>query len=339
MFTNAQNAIVSVNPDLYAYTGSYKTSYNKTTNRTRGNIRETHNYSTEQTAIVEVNITESEDQNNCSEKSYSIDGEISGRCFVGGGAMADAEASFSNYSVSNYSSYGKLISSRITKTEKRGKIRFSYEFRDTSNTYDHEQLVSVRTDDQDSTKEIVVSGTITPFCGGASDQVTNGLAAWDDVSSNIQSIASSECGGIMTLKTTSVSKNKRNGQIQYSYTYLCGDNSCVSGAIKESINITHDAPADVFVEIPIIGRVCGPFIQDKNTKTAERCTVAIDLLFPRNSGCSYTKPTANIPNPASIISSLGYCLDGSKIEKDTDSWNPRTGRYTRTYSVVCVCCN
>jgi len=110
--------------------------------------------------------------------------------------------------------------------------------------------------------------------------------------------------------------------------------------LRESVNITKEFPADVVAIIPILGRTCGPIIQRKGTKTVEKCSVAIDLTFPKECGCSYGKPAGLEATVQGIISDAGCCTGAynSPTEKDTESWNPRTGKYTRSVTFICECC-
>lgn len=334
-FANASLVIDGLNAIDYVPSYYSKTSFVRSENKTRGTIQETYGFSSETAASLEVTIAESNEQSDCAITITSIEGEIRGRCFEEISALNDAELVFSDHGINAYSSYGYLVSSNVSKNEKRGTIRFSYVFSNEEQNYKHEQTVSENENKQEGTKEITISGTITPYC--VENQVSVGNSAWSSIESELDGTAGSLCDGATHLNSTTVSKNKRNGQVQYSYTYLCSSGLCTSGAIKESITITRDAPSDVVAIVPVLGRTCGPLLQDKSTKTVERCTVVIDVLFPRNTGCLYDKPTGT-PDPSTIISGLGYCSDDGYVEKDTDSWNPTNGKYTRTYTKICKCC-
>jgi len=337
MFANAQSLFTPLNPSSYAPSGSNKISYTEAINRTRGSIRASYVFSTEQTAITEVRITEIQDSQNCAYLSYSIDGEIKGRCFVSGGGMADAESAFENHGLSDYSEYGYPISSRITRNEKRNTISFAYEFKNIPSNYDHEQTIGIKTDASDGSIEVTISGNIVPFCDGENDIVTSGEEAWATIEGTLNALATEEAEDTVYLRNSLVSKNKKNGQVQYSNSYQVSSR-CVSGAIRESISISHSAPVAVIAEVPIVGRTCGPYLQDKNTKTSEKCTISINLLFPRSDGCSYTKPSIEL-DPEEIIEAMGYCTEGGYVIRDEDDWNVSTSQYSRVYTKICICCN
>lgn len=345
MVANAKAAINQITASDHAPAGSCKTSYRRNINKTRGTVRDTYTFTTECDATADVTITTSYDQNNCEDTSYSVEGEIKGRCFVGGGAMQAAEDLFAaSYTSDAYSDYGCLASSKITRNEKTATIRFSYEFRDCEDGYEHEQTIAVSTNEQECCSEVTLSGTITPYCypsTGESGMVTAGENAWTTIRATLSTTASSYCDySNMTLRSTNISRNKKNGQIQYTYTYKCC-NSYVDDALQESINITWEHPASVVAVVPILGRTCGPLIQDKGTKTVEKCSIAIDLTFAGKCSGLFSKPSGLETQIQGIISTVGCCSDAynSYLERDTESWNPRTGRYTRNITYICECCD
>ena len=342
MLAAAESALVSLTPEDYAPSGSCRLSYRRNVNRTRGNIRETYMFTTECDATVNVTITEMYDQQNCDETSYSVDGEIKGACYLSGGAAAAAEALFvSGYTADDYSVYGCLASSRIARNEKNGTIRFTYEFRDCDNGYEHDQTVGTKTDNQDCCTEVTIGGNIVPYCDpdtGESGMVAVGEAAWTTIAATLEADAQGYCSNTVALRTTNVTRNLKNGQINYSYVYQCCD-TCIAGVLKESITITKEFPSDVVAIVPILGRTCGPIVQFKGTQTVEKCTISIDLTYAKECGCSLAKPSGLDASVAGIIS--GACCSGAYgtyTEKDTESWNPRSGRYTRTITFICECC-
>jgi len=343
MLASAETALASVDADSHAPSGSCRLSWKRNINKTRGNIRETYTYTTECDATSNVTITEMYDQSTCDEASYSIEGEIKGACYLAGGAAAAAEALYqSDHLPSDYSTYGCLSSSRVSRNEKNGTVRFSYEFKDCTDGYEHEQTVTTKTDDQDCCTEVTLSGTIIPYCDpdtGVDGMVTTGENAWTTIQSTLEADAQDYCSQTVALRTTTVTRNKKNGQITYSYTYQCC-NTCIEGVLKESINITKEFPADVVAIVPILGRTCGPIVQYKGTQTVEKCTVAIDLTYAKECGCSMAKPSGLESDVQGIISAVGCCSDsyGTYTERDTESWNPRSGRYTRTVTFICECC-
>jgi hypothetical protein len=343
MLANAEAALAAVNPDSYAPDGSCRLSYRRNINKTRGNIRETYTYTTECDATSNVTITEMYDQTLCEDPAYSIEGEIKGACYLAGGAAQAAEDLYqASFLPSDYSAYGCLASSRVSRNEKNGTVRFAYEMKPCTDGYEHEQTVVTKSDDQDCCTEVTLSGTITPYCDpdtGQSGLIDTGEAAWATIEATLESDAQTYCSSTVALRTTSVSRNKKTGEITYSYAYQCCD-TCIDGVLKESVTITKEFPSDVVAIVPILGRTCGPIVQSKGTKTVEKCTVTIDLTYAKECGCSMAKPSGLEGDVQGIISAAGCCSDsyGTYTERDTESWNPRSGRYTRTVTFICECC-
>jgi len=341
MLTNALTAVNAVDPTVYAPVGACQTAYRENKNVTRGNVRRTYSYSTECDATLNVTTTETFEATRCDDDAHSVEGEIKGHCYASGGAMAAAEALFASHGPAVYADGSFTMSTRVSRNAKSGTIRFNYEFRSATDGYEHEQTVTTKTDNSDCCTEVTLSGTITPYCtaSGEAGMVAAGEAAWATVQSTLETDAQTYCTPDVVLRSTSVTRNKRNGQVTYSYTYMCCD-VIVTGALKESINITKEFPADVVAIVPILGRTCGPVIQDKGTKTVEKCTVSIDLQFEKKCGSSLAKPSGLEAEIQGIITSAN-CCDGAyatHTERDTESWNPRTGRYTRNVTTICECC-
>jgi hypothetical protein len=129
-----------------------------------------------------------------------------------------------------------------------------------------------------------------------------------------------------------------SGVYSYNYEYYCGPH-CVTGTLTggESIGISHNKQADVVAVIPILGRLAGPIIQDKGTKTAEEYTISIDLRFPPNTGCSLAYPTGIETEIQSIITSMSLPAD-KYMRSDVENWNPLTGQYSRNLTYIIENC-
>jgi hypothetical protein len=342
MIANARGALSSLDASDYAPSGSCQTSTQVRENLTRGSITKTYTFSTECDATLDLTITESYTTEECGEAQYNIEGQIQGLCFVTGGAFAAAESLFGSHGVSAYSSYGCMVSSRVVKNERNGIINFTYDFKDCTSGYKHEQTVSVRHDEQGCCSEIVVSGTITPYCDastGRAGQIAVTEAAWSTIAASLSSTASGLCSETIRLSGTQVTANKYNGQLTYTYTYKCCD-TILSGVFDESITISREYGADVIAIVPILGRANGPLIQDKGTKTAEKFSVSIQATFPKECGVLTSKPsgiTTEVEDIISGVSCSGSALN-TYVESDRESWNPSTGRYTRDVTFVCEYC-
>ncbi len=145
--------------------------------------------------------------------------------------------------------------------------------------------------------------------------------------------------------TASLSKSPTKGTITYTYEY--NDRPCnfISNAIYENITVSDTYPADVFAAIPILGRAYGPILQDIGTITESRRTVNIDVLVNPISGCGAvsgimsSRPTAEV---RAFLCQMQSEISGENVQlfksQDSDNWNPKTGRYSRTVEWVWTQC-
>lgn len=134
--------------------------------------------------------------------------------------------------------------------------------------------------------------------------------------------------------------SKATRKVGFSYEFSCTD-FCNSDVFKEDIVITHQNSADVFAVVPILGRAAGPIIQDKGTVTPKRTTINIEWQYPKSTGdCYLVQPTGAETAVQSVVSAANVCSDstGNYLESDTESWNPRKGRYSRSLTYICEEC-
>lgn len=370
MLNNAMSAFGGIDPADYAPAGSCQKTFKEIKNTTRGTLQRSYTYTTECDATLDVTITQIFDSVNCEDTAHSVEGEIKGHCWSG--QMTAAETLFESHGPTVYADGSCLMSSRISRNDKANTIRFNYEFKSCDGGYEHTQNIDTKGDEQDCCVDVTINGVILPYCASYVDldapeedyivlnQTSAGLveiaeAAWEVIEPTLLALATEYCSETPILRSTSVSRNLKTGQLTYSYTYRCCD-VCVSGAIRESVNITREFPSQVVAIIPILGRSCGPIIQDKGTKTVEKCSIAIDLTFSKECGCSYSKPAGLEAAIQGIISGAGVCSSnchtvltnrdsagcdrqGCYLVNDVDSWNPRTGRYTRNITYILECCD
>jgi len=133
----------------------------------------------------------------------------------------------------------------------------------------------------------------------------------------------------------SVGYNPPNGSVTYNYEYNDRPSNCVANSFIENISVSDTNPADVFAEIPILGRSAGPILQDMGTVTSRKRNVSVDVVMAPSTGCTTT--LFNTTNPSgdvnTIIQYFYAELTGSygQVFKSADSstWEPKTGRYTR----------
>ncbi len=141
-----------------------------------------------------------------------------------------------------------------------------------------------------------------------------------------------------------------NGIITYSYDYDNRPSNCVPSALSEVITVTDNNPTDVFASIQVIGRGLGPILQNMNTTTAATREVSVEVVMPAGEGCLTSGSTALLAtNPktavynnliAGVYSDLVSTYGSGNVFKhqDTESWNPKEGRYSRSIGWTMTLC-
>jgi len=127
------------------------------------------------------------------------------------------------------------------------------------------------------------------------------------------------------------------GVITYSYEF--NDRPCafITGALSENFTISDNHPTDVFAKLAVLGRPQGPVLQAISTVTERTREVSIEAVMPSPTGCSVitdldlNKPTENVENLlCSFETQLTDVYNQVFKHADNESWNPITGRYTRS---------
>jgi hypothetical protein len=164
--------------------------------------------------------------------------------------------------------------------------------------------------------------------------------------------------------STTEGHDTKRGVITYSYEYN-NKYTLLSGVISESITVTDNAPVDVVAEVFVLGRKLGPVLQALGAKTS--CTkdvsieittmpvTGIDAYFMSNSQCPMFTGGTLYQNIQLIVEGLkpfgtrNSTVFGSNtshnttgqvyVDRDTQSWNPTEGRYTRNVSWKYQQCN
>jgi hypothetical protein len=134
------------------------------------------------------------------------------------------------------------------------------------------------------------------------------------------------------------------GIITYSFEFDNRPCNFVPGSLSESFNIVDEHPSDVFAKIPVLGRPQGPVLQSINTVTESTREITIEAVMPLPASCSSINDL-NLykPDVTAIIcafeSELTSAYDQVFKNKDTESWNPLTGRYSRSVSWTYQSCS
>lgn len=159
----------------------------------------------------------------------------------------------------------------------------------------------------------------------------------------------------LTLNTNALSRtvghNIGGGLISYNYEYDSRPANCVSGSLTENITITDNNPVDVFASLAILGRAAGPILQDMGTVTAAVREVNVEVVMPIATGCSTDATAAGAllaQNPKTqvynnlikgiyddLVANYGQVFK----HQDNETWQPKTGRYTRNISWTYQDCN
>jgi len=184
---------------------------------------------------------------------------------------------------------------------------------------------------------------------------TNALTKFSSINlySRTQTFATTK--GI-TLNPEQLSKSeshdKVTGNISYNIEFDNRPTNCISGARTESINVSFSGGEDVFAVIGVVGRSNGPIMQNMNTVKEGKVSISIDAtmnVLTYGSSCSdlTDEVCSGKPSTTSIIEDLrdkaitchpnGTGTDTWK-ESDSETWNVRTGRYSRNTTYVIKTC-
>jgi len=137
----------------------------------------------------------------------------------------------------------------------------------------------------------------------------------------------------------SVGHNPGRGTITYAMDFNNRPCAFITGALSESFSINDTNPSDVFARLPVLGRAAGPVLQSVSTITESIREVAIEAVMPPPTGCSsisdldLNKPSTNVQNLlCEFETNLTNNYQQVFKNSDTESWNPLTGRYSRSVS-------
>lgn len=141
-----------------------------------------------------------------------------------------------------------------------------------------------------------------------------------------------------------VAHNPTKGTINYTYIY--DDRPCnfITNALSENISINDTNPTDVFAEIAILGRAYGPVLQSLDTVTSSKRNVNIEAIMGPTTGCVDLINSINSkPDVTSLLCTLQTDLSGLNTQlfktQDSESWDIKTGRYSRNVEWVYVDCS
>jgi len=139
----------------------------------------------------------------------------------------------------------------------------------------------------------------------------------------------------------SVGYNPKAGTVQYSQVYNTRPLDFITGAISENITVNDKHPTNHFASVVVLGRANGPVLQNLETVTVGTRQVSIDALVLPPSGNTKGKlgsqqalMNARPRNDVTgILAGFEYDLTSvyDQVFKtaDDESWNVKTGQYSR----------
>jgi hypothetical protein len=205
----------------------------------------------------------------------------------------------------------------------------------------HEYTVSVHYSLNDNRTTATVEGTVTGLevrdnqtRSLTSTRWQNGSARWNGyIAPYLLSTAQANTGLTLNPIATNsqVGSNQVAGTVNYHFEFDNRPVPSTPGAISEIITIVNNHAADVFAQIPVLGRPFGPVLQSIGTVTAKKRAITIEIVMPPTTMSFTSSP----PNTDGIV--LGLVPQGALavfLEQDDEQWTERTGRYSRTTSFV-----
>jgi hypothetical protein len=281
---------------------------------------------------IDETVTSVYGPDDCGYEHITQSGTVTGYCSGGASsAMANAEAGLAT--VSPPSGAGSRMRQSVARSESRGTIQYTYEYTSRATPYIIDETVTEQESIDRKNKTVAYSGSVTGLCTGNPPSPTtkyaNAVVGWAAHEPTID--PSSDFGGSWTRRSRSIGRNEHTGVINYTIEYS-QTSVCIAGALEESVEITEEEPTDVFAVVAILG---GPsIIQDKGGDTVARKTIVVNARFEPNATCSL----GGTPDVEALVNSAEPSADVVVVERNTKSWNPYTGQFSRTKTWVYANC-
>ena len=140
-----------------------------------------------------------------------------------------------------------------------------------------------------------------------------------------------------------VGRNPITGSITYAYTYNNRPSNLITGSRSEVISINDNFHNNLIAEVPVLGRVLGPVLQNLNTTQPLTRELTIECVMPRPSFGSGTLSDLQSAffgqRPNSQVSGIINACDPANqgytqvyIGTNSEGWEPNNGRYHRVIS-------
>ena len=139
--------------------------------------------------------------------------------------------------------------------------------------------------------------------------------------------------------------NIDEGTVTYSLQFNNRPQTCATGVLSENISITKNRPTDVYASLTVLGRAAGPILQDIGTKTAFTQDISIEAVVVPETGCAESGflNAAPIVQYNTIVDNLELSISGDYgtffRTADNESYDVKTGRYSRSASWIYTECN
>jgi hypothetical protein len=324
------------------------------TNESQATITFSREYGTRDENYTEdLTVTVTTSQDDCGITSVTVEGSIKGLCddLENGWTNVQTrwtalEPTLLGIAQGYVPDANVLVRTSVGYNEFNATITFSYEYNDRQEDAIVEYTTLVRDGAETCLQTVTVEGNVRGYCTDQDDPESaynNAVAAYNaDVAPNIEAWAQAAYTGSGALDTLpsrqSKGENKKAGTITFSFEYNDRPAKCITDALTESVQWTHQHPADMFAIVPVLGRVAGPVLQDKGTIKELRSTLSIEVTVCATGSCDPTSGGPGSEVTSSIVAPISANLAGSYTqvfkEGDTESWNPSTGRYSRTITWV-----
>jgi len=136
--------------------------------------------------------------------------------------------------------------------------------------------------------------------------------------------------------------NIEEGSVSYNLTYDNRPANCNTGVLSEVINVTRNQGVPVVASHTVLGRAAGPIFQDIGTKTASSWDLSIEATILPPVGCVAATAFTYVPNYTDVVTGVEAQFTSNyqyHRTADNETFDPKTGRYTRQVSWAYSECN
>lgn len=186
------------------------------------------------------------------------------------------------------------VSAQAAEDVASGSITFQFSFDNRLHAgIEEERTIDTRFSALDGQTTIGINGSIkglrttspaNPLTDAdRAERLENASAYWAGIKENLLGLASAVVNTNAVNPNpagTSVSLSESAGVISYNFEYNTRPTPPFPGALSASVTTTFNNSTKVFAEHLIPGRAAGPIFQPINTKTANRKTVSVEIVYP-----------------------------------------------------------